>query len=83
MCPTKNGFANFTLLRFCRHFRNHYARLVAGRVFKGNMQIAVQFGFEIVNAAALGQAICSQVGCVVIVASTAPLVLSNRRCLKV
>src|SRR5438067_11070875 len=50
-CPTKNSCANLTPLRFCRYFTDDNSQLVAGRIAKRNVNVAVCCSFYSNNAA--------------------------------
>src|SRR5215831_14828709 len=49
--PTKNGCANLTPLRFCRHFTDNNAGLVTSYIVQRNMWVAIFFNFQFNNAA--------------------------------
>jgi hypothetical protein len=49
--PTKNHVANLAPLRFRRYFNNNSPRLVACRIYKGNVNVTVRFNFENNDAA--------------------------------
>jgi hypothetical protein len=49
--PTKNYVANLAPLRFRRYFNNNDPRLVASRILKRNVNVAVRFDFESNDAA--------------------------------
>jgi hypothetical protein len=49
--PTENRFADRTPLLLCWYFTDDDTRLVAGRVCKGNVKVAVHFDFHINYAA--------------------------------